>query len=406
MAYRKKLADKSVFAIFAYKSSFWIKIIKMIVENEAAENHEEVNETPETEVKTPAQETQAENPDEEGATEENEIMPEPHETDVLAVEETLKVEDIPAEVTIVEETSVENLQIEKSETEELKTEEPILTNLPETPEPPLDEPPVENQPIEEPAIENEPVIEQPNLDEPNTAVEPVEEPVQTEIPVLTAVQENVAVAEKENADPETIETHEELPDFANFDKKDLIAFAENLLKETDIKKIDQSLKPLRIAFDEIKENEKTVSLEKFLSEGGEADGFEFKPDEETNTFERVYRQVKDKKNKHFQDQEKQKEQNFKRKQELLEILRALADSEDSQDNFQKFKQLQQEWKSIGTLPAGTSKELWASYEILIDRYFNNRNIQLELKELDRKKNAKLKTEVIEKAEKLVPPEAT
>jgi len=44
--------------------------------------------------------------------------------------------------------------------------------------------------------------------------------------------------------------------------------------------------------------------------------------------------------------------------------------------------------------------LWASYHALVDRFFDNRNIYFELKELDRKKNLAAKTELCLRAEKL------
>ncbi|MEZ4904434.1 MAG: DUF349 domain-containing protein [Spirosomataceae bacterium] len=44
--------------------------------------------------------------------------------------------------------------------------------------------------------------------------------------------------------------------------------------------------------------------------------------------------------------------------------------------------------------------LWATYNALVDRYYSNRNIYYELKELDRKKNLQLKAELVEKVESL------
>ena len=46
------------------------------------------------------------------------------------------------------------------------------------------------------------------------------------------------------------------------------------------------------------------------------------------------------------------------------------------------------------------RPLWASYHALVDRFYDNRNIYFELKELDRKKNLAAKTELCVRAEKL------
>ncbi|WP_316929230.1 DUF349 domain-containing protein [Nitritalea halalkaliphila] len=57
-------------------------------------------------------------------------------------------------------------------------------------------------------------------------------------------------------------------------------------------------------------------------------------------------------------------------------------------------------EKIGPVPAAHNKNLWASFNALMDRFYDNRSIYFELKELDRKKNLELKLELCEKAEAL------
>jgi hypothetical protein len=65
------------------------------------------------------------------------------------------------------------------------------------------------------------------------------------------------------------------------------------------------------------------------------------------------------------------------------------------------KAIQDQWKSIGPVPVAQNKSLWASFNALMDRFYDNRSIYFELKELDRKKNLEHKNELCEKAEGLV-----
>ena len=51
-------------------------------------------------------------------------------------------------------------------------------------------------------------------------------------------------------------------------------------------------------------------------------------------------------------------------------------------------------------PPGELKTLWANYHALVDRYYDNRSIYFELKELDRKKNLEAKFELCVRAEGL------
>jgi hypothetical protein len=246
-----------------------------------------------------------------------------------------------------------------------------------------------------PVIDMQPVEEITQLAENN----PVVSEEKTDTTVLEEVSETVSKAEIVSEIPE-IGHEDETPDYSGLGKTELIAEVEKLLKDNEIKKIDEALRPLKVAFDEIRESEKAVALQKFIADGGEEGDFELKPDADYQNFERLYRQLRERKNKHAQEQEKLKEQNYKRKLELLEKMRELVESEEGQESFNEFKKIQQEWKSIGVLPAGAAKELWANYEILTERYFANRTIYNELKDLDRKRNLTQKIEICEKAEKI------
>ena len=64
------------------------------------------------------------------------------------------------------------------------------------------------------------------------------------------------------------------------------------------------------------------------------------------------------------------------------------------------KSIQEQWKAIGPVPLAQSKNLWASFNALMDRFYDNRSIYFELKELDRKKNLESKLDLCHKAEQL------
>jgi hypothetical protein len=99
--------------------------------------------------------------------------------------------------------------------------------------------------------------------------------------------------------------------------------------------------------------------------------------------------------------EKQKEKNLYAKNQILDKLRGLVDGEETTHSISTIKDIQSEWKKIGPVPNSQNRSLWASYNALMDRFYDNRSIYFELKELDRKKNLELKTEICGKAEALV-----
>ncbi len=217
---------------------------------------------------------------------------------------------------------------------------------------------------------------------------------------LNAENEELDKNQSETLEAEQEHIEEHHVDYASFTKKDFVKLAEDALASQDQKQIDEVLRHAKPVFDEMKEVEKNLALDKFIASGGEKDGFEYKYDGLTVRFENLCRQLKEKKVKWVQDQERNKEQNLHAKETLLERLRQLVDSEESHASVNELKKIQQEWKSTGPVTPAQNQELWANYTALIERFYSNRSIYFELKELDRKKNLELKAEVCEKAERL------
>ncbi|MFN4146264.1 MAG: DUF349 domain-containing protein [Runella sp.] len=238
---------------------------------------------------------------------------------------------------------------------------------------------------------------------------------------FTMTNESVELSESEQhthqneSAIEELETAEDLViDYSHLDKAGLVKLLETLLddaksdkaKPSDFKRTDTALKEAKVLFDQIKKTEREEALQKFIAENGSDEGFEYKYDAPTERFEALYRQIKEIKNHFFQDLEKAKERNFAIKTKLLQRLRELIDKEESNTSnlgasWQEFKKIQEEWKQAGNIASPYNSTLWATYNALLNRYYSNRNIYFELKELDRKKNLQLKTEWVEKVEALV-----
>lgn len=92
---------------------------------------------------------------------------------------------------------------------------------------------------------------------------------------------------------------------------------------------------------------------------------------------------------------------LKKKKEIIRVLRELVNGVENKDTFNNVKDLQNAWKDIGHINNSKDKSLWTTYNALLDRFYDNRSIYFELKDLDRKKNLELKNAICEKAEKLV-----
>ena len=269
--------------------------------------------------------------------------------------------------------------------------------------------------LEQEVVAEEPVAA-PEEEIPENAAELATPKEESEVTQPTEATDHEPVTETETGSPEATDSdseedeesdedhHEEniysSVELDNADKSTLLDWLKKISKEDNIRKIDRLFKDLGTHFEAIFEEEKKAALEVFLAiEGNTEEDFEFKGDETDRTFNELYENVRHKRSHFYNQLEKLKEENLARKTEILDLIREAVDGED-QTSFNKVKKLQEEWKRIGQVPGAQNRTLWANYHALMDRFYDQRSIYFELKELDRKKNLETKIEIIEKAEAL------
>ncbi|WP_439490746.1 DUF349 domain-containing protein [Algoriphagus sp.] len=194
--------------------------------------------------------------------------------------------------------------------------------------------------------------------------------------------------------------HDETIDTSSLSKIELLTLLKSKVKQGSINRIDKLVHEIKTAFDEYTSKEKEEALERFKTEGGVEDDFDFRPSDEEKEFNTYYYEYKNQLNSLRKEAERKKEANLAAKTELLNKLRELVDGEETTLSMSTIKSLQEEWKSIGQVPSSQNRSLWASYNALMDRFYDNRSIYFELKELDRKKNLESKLELVEKAKAL------
>jgi len=224
--------------------------------------------------------------------------------------------------------------------------------------------------------------------------------IETTKPSDTEVKEAAKneVAEEEHQQEEEIE---EDKDYSVLKKDELINEFESLHKIDDIKLAEKKIKELKPFYQQIVESEKKEALQKFLDDGGVEIDFKYVGDALDSRYANLNDKYKGRRNAYYSELEKNKEDNLVRKQEILEKLRAIVDGEETNASISALKNITKEWRSIGPVPSAYAKSMWATYNILIDRFYDNRSIYFELKELDRKKNLESKIELCEKAEQLL-----
>lgn len=326
-----------------------------------------------------------------------------HEHDKKATDE----QEVRDEVSPQEE-SVHSSEDEKNPNAEAEDNINASAETPQDAEADGKEEPAENKREEEEQPQEEPVMdassEQPEGEEVSEVTAASNSDVEGSTESTTAGEgESDAHPTKdgEGADQDHQDHDEEHHlDYSGYSKTQLVQAIESQLKNTDMSEIGKILKEIKPAFDDIHEHEKEEAFQRYLEEGGDKDGFEYKGDELDSRFLEAYNKLRDQRHHFYNDLEKQKDQNLAKKQAVLEKLREIVDSDETVASMKELKDIQDEWKATGPVAPQHLKSLWANYNALIDRFYDKRSIYFELKELDRKKNLEAKLELCEKAEKL------
>lgn len=252
--------------------------------------------------------------------------------------------------------------------------------------------------------ENSPSTEEENVDETSTTSNVSEEENETKKETSSDKTEDPVTSNESSSagkeESEESEEEEEEYDFNNYTKAQLIKVLKDFVHEQNFVRRDGLVQEIKNHYDEYYLKEQEDALDQFLKDGGEKDGFVYRGTDEDREFFASYQLFKEKKHQQFKDLEKSKEKNANDKNLILDQLRAIVDGEETTNSIETIKKIQDDWKKIGPVPHSQNKNLWASYNALMDRFYDNRSIYFELKELDRKKNLDSKLELCSKAEAL------
>lgn len=223
----------------------------------------------------------------------------------------------------------------------------------------------------------------------------------------TVVNEVNAQPEAENTAAETERVQEEMPeaDAKNEEKtyktkKDVVERITEIAQSEDNPQKEE-VEYLKTTFYKLHQAEREANLKAYLEAGGEAEKYQVVPDEDEEKFKAELSIIKEKRAKIFLQQESEKQENYKKKLDIIEKIKAMTTSpEDANNSYQDFKKLQQEWKEIKLIPADKANELWRSYQLYVEQFYDLLKLNSEAREYDFKKNLEIKTHLCEAAEKL------
>ncbi len=261
------------------------------------------------------------------------------------------------------------------------------------------EPVVENSvvaaPVAEPAAMLETVVE---TDPESSQIDFADEEA-----VLAAQQagleiEGVTAEEAEQLDVE-VSVEEK---FAGKSKEELLEQFDRMLAEQPVQAIRRDVEALKIAFYRLRRAEVETARRAFIDGGGSEEEFVPTVDGAEVRLKELFKEYRRRRDEFIANLEAEKEQNYRTKLAIINELKELVDSDETLNHtFNKFRELQQRWKETGPVPLQQVKDLWETYNLHVENFYNFIKINKELRDLDLKKNYEQKAALCEQAEALV-----
>ena len=162
-----------------------------------------------------------------------------------------------------------------------------------------------------------------------------------------------------------------------------------------------TLDAIKPTFYRLKNAEIEAARKAFEENGGNPDEFVSPKDELEEQFKDIMSAIKEKRNAIKAEEEQEKQANLEKKLAIIERMKELTDSsEEANKSYNEFKKLQTEWNEIKDVPANKINELWKSYQLYAEKFYDLIKLNNEFREYDFKKNQEIKIQLCESAEKL------
>ena len=224
----------------------------------------------------------------------------------------------------------------------------------------------------------------------------------------TFAEEEAALAADEaglDIGAETAEEQEAAPAqsdmLAGLGEEELVSFFASKIESEPVQTLRPIVEMVKIAF--YKQHRAKVEAERraFIEAGGDEETFTPTQNPNEQRFKELFAIYREARDKHIATLEANKEQNLKVKLEIIDELKELINSEENMNTtFARFRELQQRWKDTGLVPQQNVKDLWETYNLHIENFYNFIKINKELRDLDLKKNYEAKLSLCEQAEAL------
>lgn len=216
---------------------------------------------------------------------------------------------------------------------------------------------------------------------------------------LAADEAGLSIGEETSEEEEALLTSND--DISGLDEAELVALFASKIESEPVQTLRPTVEAIKIAF--YKQHRAKVDAERkaYIEAGGLEEEFTPTEDAFEQRFKELFAIYREQRDKHIAEMEAAKEENLKIKLQIIEELKELVNSDETMTTtFTRFRELQTRWKETGLVPQQNVKDLWETYNLHVENFYNFIKINKELRDLDLKKNYEIKISLCEQAEAL------
>jgi len=235
-----------------------------------------------------------------------------------------------------------------------------------------------------------------------TAASESEKPaaVASEEPAAVAPEAPAGEAEADAAEGAAADASAALFDGRN--EEEIVSLFAKMLDEEPVQSLRGAAEEAKIAFYKVHRTEVEAQRRAFVEAGGAEAEFVPAPDAQELRLKDLFREYRRRRDEYIAALDAEKEANVKIKLQIIDELKELVDSDETLNHtFNKFRDLQRRWKETGPVPQQQVKDLWETYNLHVENFYNFIKINKELRDLDLKKNYEQKIALCEAAEALL-----
>ena len=193
-----------------------------------------------------------------------------------------------------------------------------------------------------------------------------------------------------------------MADLATMNKSEVVDYFAGLLEEKPVQNMRYDVEAVKVAFYKHHRAEVDAARRAFVEQGGAVEDFQPAVDADEVRLKELFGVYRTHREEYMASLESVKEENLKVKLQIIEELKELTNSNETMNHtFQTFRDLQQRWKESGVVPQANVKEVWETYNLHVENFYNYIKINKELRDLDLKRNYEAKVQLCEAAEALV-----